>query len=101
MEEKVKELTSAKQDYVTLKNLNLELEAKLKDSENVISIYGKDKSSSQSELLKNISQQLMEEYQDFQESLDMEMCIEIGEVYREKIDTIFKILSKNGIQMEE
>ena len=43
----------------------------------------------------------MEEYQDFQESLDMEMCIEIGEVYREKIDTIFKILSKNGIQMEE
>ena len=101
LEEKVKELTSAKQDYVTLKNLNLELEAKLKDSENVISIYGKDKSSSQSELLKNISQQLMEEYQDFQESLDMEMCIEIGEVYREKIDTIFKILSKNGIQMEE
>jgi len=96
-----KELEYCKRDYTTLENSKRELEMLLKEREEIISIYGKDKSNSQMEMLNGISENLKAEYLDFLESVDIEMSVEMGEVYKEKIIEIFRILEKNGVRVED
>lgn len=50
-------------------------------------------------LLNDIANDLKAEYLDFIDSESDKMDIELGEIYREKIRNIFKILKKKGIQV--
>lgn len=106
--EKMSNIISCQTDRIFHLETSLSLAQKTidkKDSEisnrdSVISIFDKDKNNSLSELLNSIATSLKYEYLDFQESINCEINDTLGEVYREKIIEIFKILEKNGIKME-
>lgn len=51
-------------------------------------------------LLKGIAEEISAEYKDFKESQNDEMDILLGEIYREKLNNIFKLLERKGIKME-
>lgn len=51
-------------------------------------------------LLNDISRSLKAEYEDFAETQDVPMNETLGEIYREKLKQIFKILYQKGIKME-
>ena len=58
------------------------------------------KKNDETALLKDIAIELKAEYQDFVDSASDEMDEVLGEIYREKLKNIFKILNKKGITME-
>lgn len=62
--------------------------------------FGALKKNDESALLKDIANELKAEYQDFIESEADEMDVQLGEIYREKLKNIFKLLNKKGIAME-
>lgn len=62
--------------------------------------FGALKKNDERSLLNDIAIELRAEYQDFVESESEEMDVLLGEIYREKVRNIFKILSKKGIKME-
>lgn len=51
-------------------------------------------------LLRDIANDLKAEYRDFADSENDAMDEQLGEIYREKLRNIFKILAKKGIRME-
>ena len=51
-------------------------------------------------LLRDIANELKAEYRDFIDSENDAMDEQLGEIYREKLRNIFKILAKKGIRME-
>lgn len=51
-------------------------------------------------LLSDIAESLKPEYRDFSDSIKDKMDVNLGEIYREKIRNIFKILNSKGIRME-
>ena len=61
--------------------------------------FGALKKNDESALLQDIANELKAEYQDFVESESDEMDLVLGEIYREKLRNIFKILDKKGITM--
>lgn len=62
--------------------------------------FGALKKNDESALLNDIANELKAEYQDFVVSESDEMDVVLGEIYREKLKNIFKILGKKGIRME-
>ncbi len=62
--------------------------------------FGALKKNDESALLNDIANELKAEYQDFVASESDEMDIVLGEIYREKLKNVFKILGKKGIKME-
>ena len=64
----------------------------------ICSIYAADKESALTEQLNSISARLKVEYTDFQDALDMEMTVALGDNMRCQLDTIFRILEKAGMQ---
>ena len=122
IEEKKKEIHQLQMDISKLEDMNglLQVEARLKEKElkdkdteisNLMEKLNESKDlnksfdtymkDSESELLKDISIALKHEYDDFIASENDEMDEVLGEIYREKIKTIFRILSKKGIKMEK
>lgn len=55
---------------------------------------------SQASLLKEIAGALKAEYSDYAESKNDEMDVMLGEIYRDKVGNIFKILESKGIKVE-
>lgn len=51
-------------------------------------------------LLRDIANELKAEFSDFKDSENDAMDEQLGEIYREKLRNIFKILAKKGIRME-
>lgn len=41
------------------------------------------------------------EYADFESSIDDEMDLELGEIYREKLKSVFRILKRNGVDLDK
>ena len=66
----------------------------------VISVYSEDKQSSMDGQLNAIASKLKTEYSEFKDALDLEMTVEIGEILRDQLMRVFKILSKAGIDIE-
>lgn len=62
--------------------------------------FGALKKDDETALLKDIASDLKAEYRDFIDSMADDMDIQLGEIYREKLKNIFKILNKKGITME-
>lgn len=54
----------------------------------------------QASLLQDIARALKPEYGDYDETKDMPMSEMLGEIYREKLKHIFKILEQKGIKVE-
>jgi len=51
-------------------------------------------------IFKDIANDLKAEYRDFKDSEADDMDIQLGEIYREKLLNIFRILEKKGIKVE-
>jgi len=73
---------------------------KIMKQKSILNIYESNKKSSQQEHLNMIASKLKGEYCDFKDALEMEMDVELGENMRQQMKEIFKILSKNGIDIE-
>lgn len=81
------------------KQTETEYQHKLQESQNLnvsLETFRKDAEAS---LLQDIANALRAEYQDFMASIDDEMDIELGEIYREKLKSIFRILEGKGIKV--
>lgn len=66
----------------------------------IISVYSSDKQSSQTEQLNAIASKLKSEYRDFKDVENEEMSIDLGENFRFQLQSVFKILTKAGIDVE-
>ena len=73
--------------------------AEIEKLKTVISVYSEDKQSSMDGQLNAIASKLKAEYVEFNDALEYDMTVEIGEMLREQLGRIFKILSKAGINM--
>lgn len=68
--------------------------------ESVVSVYSQDKQNSLSEQLNAVASKLKVEYREFKNATEIEMTVELGEIMRDQIANIFKILAKAGIDVE-
>ena len=102
--EQVDALTSQKHALMfQISQMTEQINSLIADNERqkkIISVYTVDKSDSQNEQLNAIASKLKSEYKDFKEAEDMEMTIDLGENLRFQMRSIFKILSKSGIDVE-
>ena len=67
----------------------------------LVSAQKQYREDSEKALLEEIARSLNAEYSDFIESLDMPMNEMLGEIYREKLKQVFKILKQKGIKVGE
>lgn len=74
--------------------------AEIEKQNSVLSVFTADKQSAQNEQLNAIASKLKAEYLDFKDALNIEMTVDLGENLRHQINAIFKILAKNGIDVE-
>lgn len=77
-----------------------ELNSDIQKRDAVLSIFASDKENSRKEQLNAIASKLRAEYQDFKDAGDMEMTLDLGENMRQQLSLVFKILAKNGIDIE-
>lgn len=84
------------QNQKTIESLNDNIE-KLNS---VLSVYSLDKEKSTAELLNKIAAKLKCEYMDFKDATSMEMTVDLGENLRLQLQSVFKILEKEGIDIE-
>ena len=110
--ERVRTGLEEKNNQLHLKNISLSadlasanlkneaLNAELQKHNSVLSIFESDKQNSQKEQLNGIASKLKAEYKDFVDALDMQMTVDLGENMRQQLAMIFRILSKNGIDVE-
>ena len=77
-----------------------ELEAEIAKLSSIVSVYAEDKQSSMDGQLNAIASKLKSEYKEFQDALEAEMTAEIGEIVRDQLHRVFKILIKAGIDIE-
>lgn len=78
----------------------MSLSEELSKANAVLSVYSVDKQNAQTEQLNAIASKLKAEYRDFKEAENEEMTVDLGENFRFQIQSIFKILSKSGIEVE-
>ena len=74
--------------------------AEIERLKTVISVYSEDKQSSMDGQLNAIASKLKTEYSEFKDALDLDMTADIGEILRDQLMRVFKILSKAGIDIE-
>ena len=98
--EKAKIITSLEKEISELKSevsqANEEVDARKKLNDAQVQ-YRED---AQVSLLQDIARALKAEYGDYAETKDMPMNEMLGEIYREKLKQIFKILEQKGIKVE-
>lgn len=80
-----------------LKQAISNLENALAEQKALKNVIAKDESQKTLENYKKIANELNYGYSMFQESKDMEMSADLGEVLRDQLNDIYAILSKNGI----
>lgn len=80
----------------TIEDLNSDIQKR----DAVLSIFSSDKENSQKEQLNAIASKLRTEYMDFKDAGDIEMTLDLGENMRQQLALVFKILAKNGIDIE-
>ena len=74
--------------------------AEIERLKTVISVYSEDKQSCMDGQLNAIASKLKTEYSEFKDALDLDMTADIGEILRDQLMRVFKILSKAGIDIE-
>ncbi len=77
-----------------------EAEKEASDRKALNDAFGALKKNDESALLNDIADDLKAEYKDFVASENDEMELQLGEIYREKIKNIFKILDRKGIKVQ-
>lgn len=77
-----------------------ELNAEIVKLSSIVSVYAEDKQSSMDGQLNAIASKLKSEYKEFQDALEAEMTAEVGEIVRDQLHRVFKILIKAGIDIE-
>lgn len=77
-----------------------ELTKKLEESMEMNLSFETIKASREENLKKDIANSLRNIYEDYINSINETMDIELGEIYREKIGEIFQILEKDGVKVE-
>lgn len=93
-------LTTKEAELTSHKTQMEELSSEIERLKTVISVYSEDKQSSMDGQLNAIASKLKTEYSEFKDALDLEMTAEIGEILRDQLMLVFKILSKAGIDIE-
>lgn len=63
----------------------------------VLKVFDANAKAEKEAMLKRIASKLKVEYLDFKSADDCQMTIELGENLRAQLETVFKILAKNGI----
>lgn len=98
------EVLGLNSDIRNLDNIISELQQKIANLENAIAeqkalknVIAKDETQKTLENYQKIANELSYGYSIFQESKDMEMSLDLGEVLRDQLNDIYAILSKNGI----
>ena len=76
-----------------------ELERKLNESMALNRSLERYRVESEKDLLRDIGNALRAEYEDFRDSIRDEMDLQLGEIYREKLKSIFRILEGKGITL--
>ena len=71
----------------------------LEESRNLNASFDTFKEDSETALLQDIANALKNEYEDFADSVKDPMDDMLGEIYREKLKSIFKILERKGIKV--
>lgn len=94
------QLTTKEAELTSHKTQMSELSSEIERLKTVISVYSEDKQSSMDGQLNAIASKLKTEYSEFKDALDLEMTVEIGEILRDQLMRVFKILSKAGIDIE-
>ncbi len=95
-----KETEFLKNEIELLKGKLKSLEEKLEAHKNINDSFNLAKEKEKNAIFKDIGRALRNEYKDFVKSQEFEMSDILGEVYREKLKSVFKILAENGINME-
>lgn len=84
---------------IKMEEINV-LKQEIEKQESVISVFSADKQNAKNEQLNAIASKLKSEYIDYQDAVEMEMTIDLGENLRQQLNTVFKILTKNGINIK-
>lgn len=74
---------------------------KLKERENLNAAQVQYRKDSQESLLQDIATALKAEYGDFEAAKDVPMDGTLGEIYKEKLSNVFKILEQKGVQVNK
>lgn len=82
-----------------LRDQLLESQGKYASQSEMIEMIKRDQSKRMEESQKRIASSLKTYYEDFINSQDLEMSLELGENFRDQIGDLFKILKKSGIQL--
>ena len=110
LHDKISTLESEKLELIKqIKSLNAEKEAtqqmlekaekEVRERAALNDAFGALKKNDESAMLKDIAEELGAIYKDYIDSESDKMDVELGEIYREKLKEIFKILDKKGIRM--
>ncbi len=75
------------------------LKDEIEKMKSVVTVYSDVGESAVDEKLNAVASKLKSEYRDFMDSIDMEMSIDLGENLRYQLKSVFKILSKAGIDV--
>ena len=76
-----------------------EKEAEIEDRKRLADIISLDNTKQSEEVLRRLSGELASYYGAFVEAGDTEMTVEVGEILRDQLSDIYKILKKNGITL--
>lgn len=103
--EKLTEQISAQSDRISSLQKDREKDAeqiaefqeKLSGRNTVIEMLRRDRSKQSDELMRRTASKLRTYYEDYQDSLDLKMSIELGENLRDQMGEIFRILKDSGV----
>lgn len=92
-------ITAQQYEIEAAKKSASEYKNKLNESVSLASSLETYREDSESAMLQDIGNALRAEYEDFIASVNDDMDIELGEIYREKLKSIFRILEGKGIKV--
>ena len=93
-------ITSLNNDVDTHKKEIIERDKEIEERKKINDAADALKKNDEEGMLRDIANELKAEYRDIVDSENDEMDIQLGEIYKEKLRNIFKILEKKGIKME-
>ena len=74
------------------------LRAENAELKTMLKAFQKIKEGDETAMLNNIANDLDPYFADFAASYEEEMDVELGEIYREQLNNIFKLLKRHGIR---
>jgi hypothetical protein len=94
------EISELKKEILQKKELIHNTEAEIEEAKTLNKALNSLKKNDEEAMLKEIADALRTEYIDYIDSKDDPMDLELGEIYKEKIKNIFKILENNGVKVD-